>query len=148
MDIKYFSRTHGNDSDLARPPHGVTAIGFALCREDRTLFSANQTLRDLSAAWGGVHTWWQAVCEKITLPAATQCPSCGLAQMVGTVECILELAATKRYFLISLSGHVHDVLDTEQSDVLLVHETTSYTHAVENLQETIHHFENLWPCHI
>jgi two-component system sensor histidine kinase/response regulator len=170
MDLKFFGPPAIEYPDTGATGSPVTGIhsppiGFAVCRDDRTLFAANGALRDMAVPWGGLHTWWQRVTDRVTLPAATQCPLCGMAQMIGTVECVLEMPEPEspaevpvldpdpdqtgagirypRRFLVSFSGHMHDVSGTEQGDALLVHEVTVYDQTVARLQETINHFESL-----
>ncbi|MBF0159375.1 MAG: PAS domain S-box protein [Magnetococcales bacterium] len=130
---------------------GGTPMGFAVRCEDDLLSPASPALRDMTANWGGVQQWWQMVRANMTLPAATQCPVCNLAQILGTTDVILENATASgerisHHFLIAFNGHIHgltDGVDGESGDMLLIHDMTGQMKALETLRNTIKHFESL-----
>ncbi|MBF0371398.1 MAG: PAS domain S-box protein [Magnetococcales bacterium] len=105
-------------------PSPLAISGFAFRREDETLSMANTALQAMLAAWPTPDHWWSLVRRRITLPAPTQCPVCGLAQRLGSMETSLSLPEGEQFFDITFSGHAHGLTGPEAGDMLLIRDVT------------------------
>ncbi|MBF0285287.1 MAG: PAS domain S-box protein [Magnetococcales bacterium] len=130
--------TRGDRNELTGP------MGYALRQESGALTAVNPALRQMILPWSDPDAWWRNLRQRIALPAPTECPTCGLAQTLGSLEVTLEDPSGKeRCFDLSFSGHAHGLVETENGELLMVRETTVIRHRMTQLNKTLTQYESL-----
>ncbi|MBF0308701.1 MAG: PAS domain S-box protein [Magnetococcales bacterium] len=125
----------------------MASYGYALRMEDQPLVLVSGALQEMTQPWGGAEAWWIEVSRRITLPAATQCPICNMAQLLG--ECTVALPLKGRadsglaYFEIAFNGHSHGLSGAEGADLLIVRDASLMQQELNALRESVRTFESL-----
>ncbi|MEO5378754.1 MAG: PAS domain S-box protein [Magnetococcus sp. DMHC-6] len=117
--------------------------GFFFRQEDGSLSSPSSGLLAIIDSWQSLEQWWLLIRSRLTLPAPTQCPVCGMAQRLGEEEVTLSNGKQEHVFDISFIGHAHEITLPQTGDMLLVHEVTDERSRFKKLSAEVLQYESL-----